>query len=55
MLQTNIITVKTEQSRETDAGLTNEETIVITMEAKDVIILYTIMLRIVGTVGSPKQ
>jgi len=38
MLETNItcrsITVNTGQSSETDAGLTNEETIVITVKAK---------------------
>jgi len=31
----NILTGNTEQSCETDAGLTNEETIVTTLEAKD--------------------
>jgi len=34
-LETNLITVNTEQSSETDAGLTTEETIVTTVEAKD--------------------
>src|SRR6218665_547917 len=34
MLETNIITVNTEQSSETDSGLTNDETIVTTVEAK---------------------
>jgi len=33
-LETNIITVNTEQSSESDAGLTNDETIVTTVEAK---------------------